>query len=68
MPVGPLFCVINGPRAADHGRALPPERICAGPPRRLVSVGASRHINSGTPTPPRAPEGVPLIVRLDALA
>jgi len=51
LPVGPLFCVINGPTRAGTGPVRPPERSCAGPPSRLASVGASRRTSSGTPTP-----------------
>jgi integrase len=55
MPVGPLFCVINGPTrgrpwlgsaARDQLRHLPP------PP---VSGAGSHHINCATPTPSRWP-------------
>jgi hypothetical protein len=51
VPVGPLFCVINGRHAAAFGQAPPGEPICAGPPSKPVSGGASRHTSCGTRMP-----------------
>jgi integrase len=51
LPVGPLFCVINGPTHGGTGPVPPPERTCAEPPSRRASVGASRRTSSATRTP-----------------
>ena len=55
LPVGPLFCIIDG---TTRGRPWPQTggaRSCAGsPPRRGCDVG-SRHTSCATPTPSRWP-------------
>jgi site-specific recombinase XerC len=51
LPVGPLFCVINGRHAAAIGQAPPREPICAGPRSKPVSGDVSRHTSSGMRMP-----------------
>jgi len=55
LPVGPLFCVINGPTRAGTGPTQPRERTCAGRPSRQASAGALRRTSSGTRTRSRWP-------------
>jgi integrase len=50
IPIGPLFCVINGPRAGERGRAPPREPTCAGPPLQRVYGGGSHRTGCDTPT------------------
>ncbi len=51
LPVGPLFCVIDGRPAGDPGRApMCASRFAGSPPKR-VSGAASRRTSSATPTP-----------------
>jgi integrase len=56
LPVGPLFCVVNGAtRAGAHGRPLPPARSCAASRATPACGDASHRTNSATPTPSRWP-------------
>ena len=48
LPVGPLFCVIDGPRGP--GRAPTRASNSAGSPPKRVSGAASRRTSSATPT------------------
>jgi hypothetical protein len=52
-PVGPLFCVINGPTRRRSWSPAAARAGCVGPPRLPACVGASRPISSATPTPSR---------------
>ena len=52
LPVGPLFCVINGPTAGRPWSA-PRRAHCGSSPRTPASADASRRTNSATPTPSR---------------
>jgi integrase len=51
LPVGPLFCVIDGPPRGDRGQAPTCASSSAGSPLRRVSGAASRRTSSATPTP-----------------
>jgi hypothetical protein len=53
LSVGPLFCIITGPRADDAGQAPPSAASCATPPTLPECADASRHTSSATPTPSR---------------
>jgi integrase len=46
LPVGPLFCVVNGPTPGARGRRAPPAPSCAASPARPACGDASRRINS----------------------
>ena len=63
LPLGPLFCVINGTTRAGLGRPRLPAHNSAAPRSRPACAGASRHTSSGTRTRWRwLAKGVPLIV------
>jgi integrase len=55
LPIGPLFCVINGATCGRPGQPRPPARSSGAPRRRLECAAASRHTNSATPTRSRWP-------------
>jgi integrase/recombinase XerD len=50
LPIGPLFCVVNGPTRA---RPWAPARSCAASPATRACGGASPRTSSATPTPSR---------------
>jgi hypothetical protein len=50
LPVGPLFCVIDGRPAAGAGRRPPPALNCDSSPPRPASVADSHPISYATPT------------------
>jgi integrase len=50
LPVGPLFCVLNG---RTRGRPRPLELSCGARPPPRVFVDGSLHISCATPTPSR---------------
>ena len=52
LPIGPLFCVINGPTAADLATAAARAQLRRTAPRPACA-DASRRTSSGTPTPSR---------------
>jgi integrase len=49
-PVGPLFCIIDGPTRGDRGRALQCAASFAAPPRARASDVGSRRISCATRT------------------
>jgi hypothetical protein len=53
LPVGPRFCIITGPTRSRPWSSAAARAYLRRTPRRPVSVGASRHTISGTPTPSR---------------
>ena len=55
LPVGPLFCIVNGPTRGRRGRPAPPAPSCAAPPRGPACADASRRTSSATRTPSRWP-------------
>ena len=53
LPVGPLFCIVNGATRGGPGRPPPPARSCdASPARPACGVGVPR-TSCATPTPSR---------------
>ena len=55
LPVGPLFCIINGPTRGRPWTAGAAARSCAASPARPACVGASRRTSSGMRMPSRWP-------------
>ena len=55
LPVGPLFCVVNGATRGRPWAAPPPALSCAASPARPACGDASRRTNCATPTPSRWP-------------
>ena len=55
LPIGPLFCVIDGLTPGGPGRAPMSALSFAGLPPRRVSVAASRRTSCATPTPSNWP-------------
>jgi integrase len=55
LPVGPLFCVVNGATRGRPWAAAPPARSCDASPARPACAAASRRTSSGTPTRSRWP-------------
>jgi hypothetical protein len=55
LPVGPLFCVINGATRDGRGQARPRALTFVEPPRGLACGDASRLISCATPTPSKWP-------------
>ena len=53
MPIGPLFCVINGPTCGRPWSAPPHGRSCGASPSTPASGDASLRTSSVTPTPSR---------------
>ena len=53
LPVGPLFCVLEGPTRGGRGRAPGCAPSCADSPPTLVFGDASRRISCATRTPSR---------------
>ena len=51
LPVGPLFCIIDGPTRGRRGRAPAFAWSSAGSPPGRACDGASRHTSCATPTP-----------------
>src|SRR4051794_24102727 len=62
LPVGPLFCVINGPTRGRPWSSAAARAECAARRRPQAFAGVSHRTNCATPTPSRWHEGVPLIV------
>jgi integrase len=62
LPVGLLFCVVNGPPGGGRGRPPRRARSCGAWLGTPVCGGASRRISCATPTPSRWRASVPLIV------
>jgi integrase len=52
LPIGPLFCVVNGP---TRGRPWGAAAVHSEPRRGARDAGASRRTSSATPTPSRWP-------------
>jgi hypothetical protein len=59
LPVGPLFCVIDGPTRGRPWSSAGSAASSAGSPPRPVSGAASRRTSCGTPTPWSSSETVP---------
>ena len=55
LPVGPLFCIIDGPTRGGPGRAPGSGSSSVGSLPRRESGGGSRRINCATPTPSSSP-------------
>jgi len=55
LPIGPLFCVINGTTRDATGRPPRHARSCGVSPPRRECVDASRPTSCATPTPSRWP-------------
>jgi integrase len=55
LPIGPLFCVVNGATRGRPWRPPPPARSCDASPARPACDDASRRTSSATPTPSRWP-------------
>src|SRR4051794_35693423 len=53
LPVGPLFCLINGPTQGDHGQRPPRAPNCAARPQPRGFADASRPTSCVTRTPSR---------------
>jgi hypothetical protein len=51
LPVGPLFCVVNGATPGGRGRPAPPARSCAASPASPACGAASRRASSATHMP-----------------
>ena len=62
LPVGPLFCVINGPTRGRHWSSAAARADLRRTAVHAGSGGASRHTSSGTRMQSSSREGVPLIV------
>src|SRR3954452_1020649 len=55
LPVGPLFCIIDGPTAGDRGQVRPCAASSAGSPCRRASDAASRRTSCVTSTRSNSP-------------
>jgi hypothetical protein len=62
LPVGPLFCIVNGRPADGFARAQPRAPRCAKPPQTPACDGASPRTSCATHTRSRWLTSVPLIV------
>jgi hypothetical protein len=57
LPVGPLFCVVNGPTRCGPWSAAAARPELRHPARERACDGASRHTNCATRTPSRCTRG-----------
>ena len=53
LPIGPLFCVINGTTGGRTGRPQQPAPNSDAQRQQLECAAASHHTSSATPTPSR---------------